>query len=139
MLVLLGCGADADRPGADIATAGLRIESLTPDFEDLMSLDAESAVRLDGLTSTDLLTDLVATDDGGREAIVLIFGAAAIFTFTIDPVISWMILGAAVVLDAIIYMFVGKVTTCYACRAEYRKCALNPGHEGFDLATSEKY
>ena len=34
---------------------------------------------------------------------------------------------------------IGKVTTCYACRAEYRKCNLNSAHEGFDLATSEKY
>ena len=42
-------------------------------------------------------------------------------------------------LDLIIYMFLGRVTTCYACRAEYRKCNLNPAHEGFELATSEKY
>jgi len=38
-----------------------------------------------------------------------------------------------------IYTALGRVTTCYACRAEYRRCPLNPAHEGFDLATSEKY
>jgi len=31
------------------------------------------------------------------------------------------------------------VTVCYRCRAEYRGNAYNPGHAGFDLATSEKY
>jgi putative ABC transport system permease protein len=49
----------------------------------LMSLDAESTVRLDGLTSTDLLADLVATDDGGREAIVLIFGAIGLVVVSV--------------------------------------------------------
>ena len=38
-----------------------------------------------------------------------------------------------------IYLTVGKVTACYACRAEYCKCDINPVHEGFDLATAEKY
>ncbi len=71
--------------------------------------------------------------------IVVVFGLAAIYYLSISVVISWSILAAAAVLDLIIYTFLGKVTTCYACRAEYRKCNLNPAHEGFDLATSEKY
>ena len=72
-------------------------------------------------------------------AIVVVFGLAAIYSFTFNVLIGWSILAAAVVLDLLIYLVIGKVTTCYACRAEYRKCTLNPAHEGFDLATSEKY
>jgi len=72
-------------------------------------------------------------------AVVVVFGLAAIYYFTVSVLIAWSILAAAVVVDLVIYAFLGKVTTCYACRAEYRKCPLNPAHEGFDLATSEKY
>ena len=72
-------------------------------------------------------------------AIVILFGLAAIWAFTFNVLVGWSILGAAVVLDLLIYLVIGKVTTCYACRVEYRKCQLNPAHEGFDLATSEKY
>lgn len=71
--------------------------------------------------------------------IVLVFGALAIYFFTFSVIYGWLTLLAAVILDLVIYMFLGRVTTCYACRAEYRKCHLNPAHEGFDLAKSEKY
>ncbi len=71
--------------------------------------------------------------------VVVAFGAAAIWFFRTNVVIGWSILAAAVLVDLIVYLVIGKVTTCYACRAEYRKCPLNPAHEGFDLATSEKY
>lgn len=72
-------------------------------------------------------------------AIVVVFGLAAIYFFTVSVLIAWLVLAAAVVIDLVIYTLLGKVTTCYRCRAEYRKCALNPAHEGFDLSTSEKY
>jgi len=72
-------------------------------------------------------------------AIVVVFGALAIYCFTFSVIIAWSVLAAAVILDLIIYAFLGRLVTCYACRAEYRKCKLNPAHEGFDLATSEKY
>lgn len=50
-----------------------------------------------------------------------------------------LVLVAAVVIDAAIYLFVGKVTVCYRCRAEFRNVPVNPEHEGFDLAIAEKY
>ncbi len=71
--------------------------------------------------------------------IVFVFGLASLYYFTINLLIAMGILASALVLDLVIYMFLGKVTACYACRAEYRKCNLNSTHEGFDLATSEKY
>lgn len=72
-------------------------------------------------------------------AIVVVFGLAAIYCFTFSVLAAWTILASAVVLDVMIYAVIGRATTCYACRAEYRKCKLNSAHEGFDLATSEKY
>lgn len=71
--------------------------------------------------------------------IVVVFGLAAIYFFTISVITAWLILASAIVLDLVIYGLIGRVTACYACRAEYRHCKLNPDHEGFDLATSEKY
>ncbi len=72
-------------------------------------------------------------------AIVIVFGLAALYAFRESEFLAWGILGSAMLLDFVIYLVIGKATTCYACRAEYRKCKLNPNHDGFDLATSEKY
>ena len=72
-------------------------------------------------------------------AVVVVFGVAALYAFTISVAIAWSILTAAVLLDAIIYLLVAKLTSCYACRAEYRLCSIDPALEGFDLARSEKY
>ena len=50
-----------------------------------------------------------------------------------------LVLVVAVIVDAIIYLLVGKVTVCYRCRAEFRGAPINPAHEGFELAVAEKY
>jgi hypothetical protein len=50
-----------------------------------------------------------------------------------------MILVAAMVIDAVLYWFVPKITVCYRCRAEFRDRPVNPEHEGFELAVGEKY
>src|SRR5688500_10428696 len=51
---------------------------------------------------------------------------------------AWVLVIAAAV-DAVVYVFVGKVTVCYKCRAEFRDVPLNPEHEAFELAVAEKY
>ena len=72
--------------------------------------------------------------------LVVVFGLVATYFYAEQRVgLTFATLGALVVIDAIIFFFVGKVTVCYRCRAEYRGVAYNPDHEGFDLATSEKY
>lgn len=72
--------------------------------------------------------------------LVVVFGlVATCFYFARNVPMTFAVLGSLVVVDAVIYLFVGKVTVCYRCRAEYRGFAYNPDHEGFDLATSEKY
>ncbi|MCG8408730.1 MAG: hypothetical protein MI923_26290 [Phycisphaerales bacterium] len=72
--------------------------------------------------------------------LVIVFGlVASVFYYYENIVATFATLGALVLVDAAIYLFVGKVTVCYRCRAEYRGVVYNPDHEGFDLATSEKY
>jgi hypothetical protein len=71
--------------------------------------------------------------------VVMVFGLLALYYFRLSIVKAWLILAAAAVIDLLIYAFIGRVTTCYACRAEYRQCRLYPAHANFDLATSEKY
>jgi hypothetical protein len=50
----------------------------------------------------------------------------------------WVLLSAAAV-DALLYVFVPKITVCYRCRAEFRRGPLNPQHGPFELAVAEKY
>jgi hypothetical protein len=50
-----------------------------------------------------------------------------------------IVLCVAAAVDAVIYLFVGRVTVCYKCRAEFRDSPVNPEHEGFELAVAEKY
>ena len=50
----------------------------------------------------------------------------------------WVLLGATA-LDALLYLFVPRITVCYRCRAEFRDVPVNPKHHGFELSTGEKY
>jgi hypothetical protein len=50
-----------------------------------------------------------------------------------------IVLLVAVIVDAMIYLMVGRVTVCYRCRAEFRGVPINPRHEAFELAIAEKY
>jgi hypothetical protein len=50
----------------------------------------------------------------------------------------WVLVAAAAV-DALLYFFVPKVTTCYRCRSDFRGVPLNPEHGPFELAVAEKY
>jgi hypothetical protein len=49
------------------------------------------------------------------------------------------VLVVATAFDALLYLFVGRVTVCYRCRAEFRDLPVNPSHTGFELAVAEKY
>lgn len=72
--------------------------------------------------------------------LVILFGLVATVFYAMENIAAtFATLGGLVLIDAIIYLFVGKVTVCYRCRAEYRGTSGQPHHEGFDLATSEKY
>ena len=49
------------------------------------------------------------------------------------------VLIGVVILDVILYPFFGNTTECYRCRRNFPHVPVNPEHEGFDLATAEKY
>lgn len=53
--------------------------------------------------------------------------------------IGAVVLLAAVLVDAALYLLVRKVTVCYRCRSEFRDVPINPEHEGFELAVGERY
>lgn len=73
-------------------------------------------------------------------ALVVLFGLiASVFYYYQNIPATFGTLAALVVVDAAIYLFVGIVTVCYRCRAEYRGLPRDERHGGFDLATSEKY
>ncbi len=72
-------------------------------------------------------------------AIVVVAGICSVIFYRTNILWAWAALATALLIDLALYLAIGKVTTCYACRAEYRKAGLNPEHEGFDLATSEKF
>jgi hypothetical protein len=42
-------------------------------------------------------------------------------------------LPAAVLLDVVLYQFLGDVSVCYRCKAEVRGTPRNPGHGAYDL------
>lgn len=72
--------------------------------------------------------------------LVILFGTvASVFYYFENVPATFGTLASLVVVDAAIYLFVSRVSVCYRCRAEYRGVAYNPDHQGFDLATSEKY
>jgi cell division protein FtsW (lipid II flippase) len=74
-------------------------------------------------------------------AIVIIAGVSFII-LAAQP--RWFYLGAlvlvaAAVIDAGLYLLVPTITVCYRCRGEFRDVQRNPQHRGFELATAEKY
>ncbi len=75
----------------------------------------------------------------GMIAVVLAGLIASVFFYYKNIPATFATMGALVLIDAVIYLLVGRVTVCYRCRAEYRGVAYNSDHQGFDLATSEKY
>ena len=68
-------------------------------------------------------------------ALLFIYFAAEPSTFYIGA----LILAGAVIFDALLYLFIPKITVCYRCRAEFKDVPINPKHEGFELAVGEKY
>jgi hypothetical protein len=50
-----------------------------------------------------------------------------------------IVLVIAVIVDAVLFAIVPKLTVCYRCRREFRDVPINPEHHGFELAIGEKY
>jgi uncharacterized protein (DUF983 family) len=88
--------------------------------------------------------DLFVRKDFPQKIGLMIVAVAALAFLILAAWRSSFYLGLAVlilatVIDAILYFVVPKITVCYRCRAEFRDLPINPKHEGFELATGEKY
>jgi hypothetical protein len=89
-------------------------------------------------------TDLFIRKDFPQKLGLAIVIIAALTFLVLASRPRWFYLGAAVlvaavVIDALAYLLVGRVTVCYRCRTEFRNIPVNPQHGGFELATAEKY
>jgi hypothetical protein len=72
-------------------------------------------------------------------AIVIAAGLTSMLLYARHTLAALGLLAAVCILDALVFLCVGRVTVCYRCRAEFRRAAYNPAHAPFDLATAEKY
>jgi hypothetical protein len=73
---------------------------------------------------------------------IVVVAAAAFVVLSVRRATMYvgvLVLLGAFLVDAMLYLFVPRVTVCYRCRAEFRGLAVNPDHEGFELAVGEKY
>jgi len=88
--------------------------------------------------------DLFVRKDFPQKIGLLIVATAALtfFILAANPhrfyIGAWVLVAAAVI-DALLYLFVPKITTCYRCRADFRNVPINPRHDGFELSIGEKY
>jgi len=75
--------------------------------------------------------------------LVIVIGAAvtAMVLFLGMREVMWGfgVLMAAVLIDAIVYLFVGRCLVCYRCRSEFRDLDIPRHHPGWDLSIGEKY
>jgi hypothetical protein len=72
--------------------------------------------------------------------IVVLAGIVGLVCVALDrPLGFYLSLLAAVILDALLYLLLPRVTICYACRSEFRAFNPNPEHSPFDLKMADFY
>jgi len=72
--------------------------------------------------------------------IVVLCAIIGLYFVWIDkPFFFYAALGAAVVIDAALYLLLPEVTVCYPCKAVFRGATRNPEHQGFDLHIADVY
>jgi len=55
------------------------------------------------------------------------------------PITALSFLGAAALIDMVLYSWMGDMLVCYRCGARHRKSAMDEAHPRFDLETAERY
>src|SRR6476469_2535807 len=85
----------------------------------------------------------VRKDFPQKLGLAVVIGAGVVFlALAARPATFFLgvwVLVLSVLVDAVLFFFVPKVTVCYRCRAEFRGRPLNPAHGPFELAVAEKY
>jgi hypothetical protein len=56
-----------------------------------------------------------------------------------QPKLVWAILLGTAAFDGLLYLWVGDVSVCYRCGAQYRGFPPGPEHKPFELGTGERY
>lgn len=74
-------------------------------------------------------------------AIVVLAAVIAMWLFIgAKQVIAGLtVLAAVAVIDAMIFLFAGRLLVCYRCRSEFRNTPIRKEQSGWELATGEKY
>jgi hypothetical protein len=113
-----------------------------PDASAARQAWAEERLSLEHLAATGGLTgclacghpELYSQRDFPRGlGLAVVVGAAVLAPFT-----WYLSLGAAALLDALLYRFAPSVVVCYACGAGHRGFAPEPRHPRFDRAIAER-
>ena len=85
----------------------------------------------------------VRKDFPQKLGLFIVFAAAGTFLVLASSrthfYLGAVVLLLATVVDAILFLFVRRITVCYKCRAEFRDRPIHPDHHGFELAIGEKY
>jgi len=101
------------------------------------------------------LPEAAAIAEGGRVAACCVCGGADLFAqrdfnrtlglalagigLALGPFTHWISAGAAVLLDAGLYLVVPTVVVCYACNAQYRGVPEDGRPAGFDIAVHDAF
>ena len=88
--------------------------------------------------------ELFARKDFHQVTGLVIVIAAAVIAMVLflgmrEVVWGFGVLMAAALIDAIVYLFVGRCLVCYRCRSEFRDLDIPRNHRGWDLSIGEKY
>ncbi len=84
----------------------------------------------------------VQRDFNGRIglAIAMLFALIGlVFVALGRPIYFYVSLGAAAVIDFILYLSLPEITICYSCKTAFRGARKNPQHQSFDLHTADMY
>ena len=72
--------------------------------------------------------------------IVILAGTIGLIFVAMDrPIGFYLSLLTAVVVDALLYWLLPKITICYRCKTEFRDFNANPEHGPFDLKVADVY
>ena len=72
--------------------------------------------------------------------IAVIFALIGLVFVGLDrPVYFYACLGAAAIIDLVLYLSLPEITICYSCKTAFRGARKNPVHQPFDLHTADMY
>lgn len=72
--------------------------------------------------------------------IAVLFALVGLVFVALDrPVYFYACLGAAAIIDLLLYLSLPEITICYSCKTAFRGARRNPAHQPFDLHIADMY